>query len=795
MVKHRFTSVLCVIIVIFMLLVTVVFSAGGYLGIEAVHVEPAYVARLFDTARVHTLDIVAESTSWDNMIANATAEEYIACNVVIDGDSVKNVGIRPKGNSSLTTIASSESDRYSFKIEFDHYATGQTYYGLDKLALNNIAQDNTYLKDYISYQMMTYFGADAPLCSFIYITVNGEDWGLYLAAEGIEDAFVDRMYGSDYGKLYKPDSMSMGGGNGDGGNNMGNMMGNMPDISDWQDMQGTDSGTNETPGQFPGRNRQAADSSDGQSTGGFDAEMPPDIPEDMEALFSGIGGMGGGMNMGSNDVALVYTDDEYDSYSNIFDNAKFDITDADKDRLISSIKQLNEGENLEEVVKIDEVLRYFVVHNFVLNFDSYTGSMMHNYYLYEENGQLSMIAWDYNLAFGGFGVGGGMQMAFPGTVTEGDVQGGSEIGAAGEAVAADSMAGGADEATTLVNYPIDTPVSGANMEDRPLLNQLLRNETYLEQYHALFREFITSYFDSGQFTAMVTGTIDLISPYVEKDPTAFCTYEEFQTAAETLTEFCMLRAESITAQLDGAIPATSDGQAADSSKFVDASSIDLSTMGSNASSFNNRRGGMQNSGNKAMPAMNEKGTQGGDADTMPQASAASAAGEQAEPMLFSAEGAEPVTNITENGGERRTMPNGEMPPDMADGNMPDFAQNGEMPEWLPEQGEMPEGIQGMPNMAEGDTAQAQGEAGSAADGETESPTGPDAGGAENAAPENGTDAAGNNQTENRQNSFPDMMWQGGTQSTAAGNDAYPYILFGASIVFLAGGLIFAKLFK
>ena len=27
-----------------------------------------------------------------------------------------------------------------------------------------------------------------------------------------------------------------------------------------------------------------------------------------------------------------------------------------------------------------------VVHNFVLNFDSYTGSMIHNYYLYEKDG-------------------------------------------------------------------------------------------------------------------------------------------------------------------------------------------------------------------------------------------------------------------------------------------------------------------------------------------------------------------------------------------------------------------------
>lgn len=47
--------------------------------------------------------------------------------------------------------------------------------------------------------------------------MNGEDWGLYLAVEGVEESFLLRNYGTDYGELYKPDSMEMGGGRGNGG--------------------------------------------------------------------------------------------------------------------------------------------------------------------------------------------------------------------------------------------------------------------------------------------------------------------------------------------------------------------------------------------------------------------------------------------------------------------------------------------------------------------------------------------------------------------------------------------------
>lgn len=79
--------------------------------------------------------------------------------------------------------------------------------------LNNIIQDNTYMKDYLSYRMMQEFGVDAPLCSYAYITVNGEEWGLYLAVEGVEESFLERNYGDGSGELYKPDSvMSMGDG-------------------------------------------------------------------------------------------------------------------------------------------------------------------------------------------------------------------------------------------------------------------------------------------------------------------------------------------------------------------------------------------------------------------------------------------------------------------------------------------------------------------------------------------------------------------------------------------------------
>lgn len=573
---HKKIDIICCIAVVVALLVTVLFMNAEALGIQAAVKVMGYEERLFDETKVHTINIIIDD--WDAFLATCQNEEYSVCNVLIDGEAYTNVGIRGKGNTSLSTVSSMDSNRYSFKIEFDQYDNTKNYYGLDKLCLNNIIQDNSYMKDFLAYQIMEEFGVDAPLCSYVYITVNGEDWGLYLAVEGIEDSFLQRNYGSNYGELYKPDSMSFGGGRGNGKDfnmeefdfsQLENFDSERQDSSN-QNNSGTNddissgNGSMQNPfgDMFSGQMPNMGEMPQGGNFPGGDMQVPEgmEIPEGMvipesngdEEAASGENGRFGsgrdfsnfaeGMNfggMGSSDVKLQYIDDIAASYSNIFDNAKTDISEADEQRLIASLKALSEGEDIESVINVEEVIRYFVVHNFLVNGDSYTGSMIHNYYLYEEDGRLSMIPWDYNLAYGTF-------------------QG--------------------NDANSAVNDPIDSPVSG-DMSDRPMINWIFESEEYTEIYHQYFAEFIEKYYTNGELAELIDYTAQLIASYVEKDPTKFCTYEEFETGVTAMRKFCLLRAESVAGQLDEIIPSTSEGQSADSSNLVDASELNISDLG------------------------------------------------------------------------------------------------------------------------------------------------------------------------------------------------------------------------
>ena len=249
-------------------------NAGG----TGVKVE--YESKLFDTSEVIDIDIQMDEETWNEMLSNAMSEEYYTCDVVINGEKFSNVAIRPKGNTSLSAIAMDpDTDRYSFKLEFGHFVEGQTCFGLDKLILNNNYADATNMKEAIVYDMYQYLDADASLYNYASVSLNGEYKGVYLALEAVEQSFMLRNYGTQSGKIYKPESMGMGGGD--------------------SDKKGAQGG-------FPG----------GAAPEGFPGgDFTPD--------FDNMPDMGdfkpGGFSMGGGGANLNYTDDDLDSYSTIWE--------------------------------------------------------------------------------------------------------------------------------------------------------------------------------------------------------------------------------------------------------------------------------------------------------------------------------------------------------------------------------------------------------------------------------------------------------------------------------------------
>ena len=415
-------------------------AAAGETGITI-----AYETELFDTSSILTVNILMDEADWNDMLANAAAEEYYQCDVEIGGTTFYRVAIRPKGNTRLTSIASDPTtDRYSFKLEFDHYVDGQNCFGLDKLILNNNYADATNMKEALIYDMYQYLGADASLYNYAKLSVNGEYWGVYLALEAVEDSFLLRNYGVQDGELYKPDSMNIG-----GGKDFGDF--NADDI-DFGDLDLGDM-------TLPDRNAAPAE----QKTAAA-GERPADD--------FGFGGGKGGFSMSGGGADLNYTDDELDSYETIWDGEIADTTKADHKRVVTALKNISEGNALEDYMDVDNLLRYMAVHVFSVNEDSLSGMMAHNYYLYEAGGKLNFIPWDYNLALGGMGR--------------------------------------SNDATSVVNDAIDNAFSGTSFFDT-----LMADEAYHSQYYAYLQQLVSEYIDGDGFDAFYTRVRSQIDALVD----------------------------------------------------------------------------------------------------------------------------------------------------------------------------------------------------------------------------------------------------------------------------------------
>ena len=505
-----------------------------------------YESKLFNTDQIMDIDILMDEDDWNNMLENAISEEYYSCNVVVNGKTFYSVGIRPKGNTSLSSIVNDpDTDRYSFKLEFDHYIEGQTCYGLDKLILNNNYADATNMKEAIVYDMYQYLGVDASLYNYAKISVNGDYRGVYLALEAVEDSFMLRNYGTEDGNLYKPENMGVGGGvDGNGFPQKGEMpdgedfpqKGEMPDGEDFPQKGEMPDGED-----FPQKG-EMPDGADFPQKG----EMPDgeDFPQMGEAPNGEAADIKMGIMGGNGGSDLNYTDDDLDSYSTIWDGEITDTDKKDHKRVVEALKNISEGTDLETYMDVDNILKYMAVHTFVVNDDSLSGTMAHNYYLYEYNGKLNILPWDYNLSFGVMSMGGKM--------------GGQSLGA-----------------TSVINDAIDMPFSITDFFDA-----LLENEEYLEQYHGYLNELVEKYVNGGEFEKTYERIRSQIDDLVGNDPTAFYSYEEYEEAANMLIEVVQLRAKSVSGQLAGTIPSTDEGQQQDSSNLIDGSDIDLSVMGS-----------------------------------------------------------------------------------------------------------------------------------------------------------------------------------------------------------------------
>jgi spore coat protein H len=534
--KNKSILLLTSVMAVFLCIIIGLYSISDVTSVDLF--DNTYIEKYFDKEKVMNINLEISEEDLKDMDENAIKEEFKLGNVSVNGDVYNNVGVRTKGNSSLTSVANSDSDRYSFKISFDKYNSGQSMKGLSTLNLNNNYSDPSYMREYITYSICKDMGLATPEFAFAKVSINGEYHGLYLAVEDIGDSYLENNFGDTTGELYKAEERA----------------------------------------------------------------------------------------------TLVYQNDDSDSYSSLV--YKGDKKNNSWSNVTKLLKSLKTGEDVEKYIDVDSVLKNTAINTALLNLDSYQGNFAHNYYLYEQDGVFTMLPWDFNMSFGGFGGAGGMSRKEEESGQTANNQQ-TENQASNKETKSDNLTDNDKERNQANDAQkddqsiyIDEPTTGS-MDERPLVSTILKDSKYKEKYHKYLNEIVTKYLDSDYLENMTTQVADLIDPYVKDDPTIFYSYEDFkknltskvegssdnrgQKSTPGILEVAQKMSNTIKSQLSGETSSVKDKNTGETSE----TSTDTPEDIGNTKDFNNNGENLPQNGdqpprNGNMPPMNGDIPQKGD---------------------------------------------------------------------------------------------------------------------------------------------------------------------------------------
>jgi hypothetical protein len=137
-------------------------------------------------------------------VAPEDKETWVHASFKVGSIKFADVGVRRKGSSTFRALP----QKASFKIKLNKYVKGQKVYGLTDLTLNNQVSSGNFISERVAYHVFRSLGLPAPRANSARVSINGEDYGLYLNVETPDEKFLDRVLGAKANTLYEANPQS-----------------------------------------------------------------------------------------------------------------------------------------------------------------------------------------------------------------------------------------------------------------------------------------------------------------------------------------------------------------------------------------------------------------------------------------------------------------------------------------------------------------------------------------------------------------------------------------------------------
>ena len=161
---------------------------------------PDPTAGFFNDDVVQEVRLTLNSKDWSALKADFGSNTFYPCQLTWQGITVKNVGIRSRGNGSRS------GTKPGLRVDVDHYAPGQRFLTvLKSFVLRNNTQDASNMHERLAMKLLGEMGFAVPREAFARLYVNNTFSGLYTIVEAIDKPFLTRTMGQNDGFLYEYD--------------------------------------------------------------------------------------------------------------------------------------------------------------------------------------------------------------------------------------------------------------------------------------------------------------------------------------------------------------------------------------------------------------------------------------------------------------------------------------------------------------------------------------------------------------------------------------------------------------
>lgn len=404
---------------------------------------------------LQTVKITVDENNLNYLLQNAADKPSVMTKEVTIGDqSIGYVGLKTKGSYTLkhTVDQNIGSDRFSFSLNFgkyikkEEYGQKQNFYGCAKISFNNFFFDRTMMKEYVCLQLMTEMGLPTPQYGLAKLYINDQYYGVYFMVENLDQSIleqylqVDGKEVSDY--LVKPEETTLL-------------------YDDAMDAYEKEDGTFDL-------SSVLKQDSEGVYTVSDEISGQSPMWEDDEDTLQDVASM----------LPTVFSwQKKINQLSEEKDFSGKDI-DANSDEYLKL---------LEQVMDVDETVKYFAVHSFLVQLDNmFVGQKNYGLYI-DENGKCMVLPWDYDLSFGCYYPSDAESTANYDidVMYRQNLRGGFGGGFGGRA--------GGDDRRSQENEnqdakKSDKPDGSEIYEEYPLFQVIFQNDSLMEKYHQYMKD-------------------------------------------------------------------------------------------------------------------------------------------------------------------------------------------------------------------------------------------------------------------------------------------------------------------